>query len=290
MTARSRPTRVAAGAGLPFARPSAWSRFEPSISRRSVPTMGRRVRGGAAASTHRATPGRTRCRGGGLPCADAPPGRPRRRRLSRRGSRARASPPSWPTGPRAATTSCTSPTTRCTTGPTTSTGWRRWARRSPRTGSSAHRGRPRSGCAEHEPRPRRVLAFGARGLERELEDVRVRRRHGRRRPRRAREADGIDGFAAAGRPDAVVVGLDPDVTYGRLAVAADAIRAGARFVATNRDPTYPTERRLMPGAGLDRRGRSRRPRRRRARSRSASPSRCSARGGRRRSGATRATR
>ena len=65
--------------------------------------------------------------------------------------------------------------------------------------------------------------------------------------RAARER--IDGFLAAGRPDAVVVGLDPELTYGRLAVAADAVRAGARFVATNRDPVYPNEWGLQPGAG-----------------------------------------
>ena len=59
----------------------------------------------------------------------------------------------------------------------------------------------------------------------------------------------IDGFAAAGNPDAVVVGLDPNVTYGRLVVASDCIRAGAHFIATNRDPVYPTERGLRPGAG-----------------------------------------
>jgi HAD superfamily hydrolase (TIGR01450 family) len=47
----------------------------------------------------------------------------------------------------------------------------------------------------------------------------------------------------------VVVGLDPQLTYLRLAVAADCIRAGARFIATNRDPVYPTERGLRPGAG-----------------------------------------
>ena len=59
----------------------------------------------------------------------------------------------------------------------------------------------------------------------------------------------IDGFDAAGRPDAVVVGLDPNLTYARLAVASDCIRAGAQFIATNRDPVYPTERGLRPGAG-----------------------------------------
>src|SRR5205085_5695513 len=61
--------------------------------------------------------------------------------------------------------------------------------------------------------------------------------------------EGIDGYEASGRPDAVVVGLDPQLTYARIAVAADAIRAGALFIATNRDPTYPAERALRPGAG-----------------------------------------
>jgi 4-nitrophenyl phosphatase len=61
--------------------------------------------------------------------------------------------------------------------------------------------------------------------------------------------EGIDGWAAAGAPDAVVTGLDPNLTYLRLTAAADCIRAGARFIATNRDPIYPTERGLLPGAG-----------------------------------------
>jgi HAD superfamily hydrolase (TIGR01450 family) len=61
--------------------------------------------------------------------------------------------------------------------------------------------------------------------------------------------EGIDGWTAAGAPDAVVTGLDPALTYLRLAAAADCIRAGARFIATNRDPVYPTERGLRPGAG-----------------------------------------
>src|ERR1035437_3464138 len=34
-----------------------------------------------------------------------------------------------------------------------------------------------------------------------------------------------------------------------MAVASEAIRAGARFVATNRDPIYPLEHGFMPGAG-----------------------------------------
>jgi len=59
----------------------------------------------------------------------------------------------------------------------------------------------------------------------------------------------IDGWTAAGSPDAVIVGLDPNLTYLRLTAAADCIRAGSRFIATNRDPVYPTERGLRPGAG-----------------------------------------
>ena len=46
-----------------------------------------------------------------------------------------------------------------------------------------------------------------------------------------------------------MTGLDPNLTYLRLAAAADCVRAGARFIATNRDPVYPTERGLRPGAG-----------------------------------------
>jgi phosphoglycolate/pyridoxal phosphate phosphatase family enzyme len=101
---------------------------------------------------------------------------------------------------------------------------------------------------EHDPGIRRVLAIGASGLDRELReagyDVVT---AGAAATRMSQE--GIDGVAAAGNPDAVVVGLDPMLTYLRLAAAADCVRAGAHFIATNRDPVYPTERGLRPGAG-----------------------------------------
>lgn len=48
---------------------------------------------------------------------------------------------------------------------------------------------------------------------------------------------------------AVVVGLDREFTYSKLAAANQAIRAGARFVATNSDVTLPTEAGLVPGCG-----------------------------------------
>jgi HAD superfamily hydrolase (TIGR01450 family) len=101
---------------------------------------------------------------------------------------------------------------------------------------------------EHEPGIRRVLVVGAGGLEREMRDVGLDVVTSGHAATRASQ-EGIDGYEAAGRPDAVVVGLDPQLTYMRIAVAADAIRAGARFVATNRDPVYPTERGLRPGSG-----------------------------------------
>ena len=101
---------------------------------------------------------------------------------------------------------------------------------------------------EHHPDVRRVLVVGAGGLEREMRDVGLEVVAAAHAATRSSQ-EAIDGYAAAGQPDAVVVGLDPQLTYGRIAVAADAVRAGARFIATNRDPTYPAERGLLPGAG-----------------------------------------
>jgi phosphoglycolate/pyridoxal phosphate phosphatase family enzyme len=101
---------------------------------------------------------------------------------------------------------------------------------------------------ERHPEVRRVLTVGAGGLDRELRDQGLEVvTAGHAATRMAQE--GIDGFAAAGGVEAVVVGLDPQLTYLRLAAAADCIRDGARFIATNRDPVYPTERGLRPGAG-----------------------------------------
>ena len=99
-----------------------------------------------------------------------------------------------------------------------------------------------------DPAVRRVLAVGTGGLERECRDAGlevVTAAHAA--TRQARE--GLEGWEAAGRPDAVVVGLDPQFTYQKLAVAVDCVRHGARFVATNRDVIYPTDRGMRPGAG-----------------------------------------
>ena len=102
---------------------------------------------------------------------------------------------------------------------------------------------------ERHPEVRRVLAVGAGGLDRELRDVGLEVVNaGFAAERMGKE--GIDGVSAAGRPDAVVAGVDPQLTYLRIAAAADNVRAGALFIATNRDPVYPVEvGRLRPGAG-----------------------------------------
>jgi 4-nitrophenyl phosphatase len=48
---------------------------------------------------------------------------------------------------------------------------------------------------------------------------------------------------------AVVVGLDRDVTWEKMAEAAYAIEGGALFLGTNSDPSLPSERGLAPGTG-----------------------------------------
>src|SRR5712692_4526696 len=54
---------------------------------------------------------------------------------------------------------------------------------------------------------------------------------------------------AADRPVAVAQGYAPDMSYGLLAEAGVAVRAGAFYVATNSDSTLPTPRGPQPGNG-----------------------------------------
>lgn len=49
--------------------------------------------------------------------------------------------------------------------------------------------------------------------------------------------------------DYVIAGLDRQFTYQKAADASQAIRNGAKFIATNLDNIYPTEEGFMPGAG-----------------------------------------
>jgi len=53
----------------------------------------------------------------------------------------------------------------------------------------------------------------------------------------------------AGSAEAVLVGLDTSLDYGLLTEATRAILNGARFVATNMDPTFPLPDGPAPGAG-----------------------------------------
>jgi 4-nitrophenyl phosphatase len=90
--------------------------------------------------------------------------------------------------------------------------------------------------AESDPRPRLVMVFGGPGLERELNDVGL-----------ATVQPDAAGLAAG--PDTLAVGVDFELTYERLSIVAEAVRRGVRFVATNKDPIYPTAEGLNAGAG-----------------------------------------
>ena len=50
-------------------------------------------------------------------------------------------------------------------------------------------------------------------------------------------------------PDVVIMGIDHQVNYEKLAEVCLAIRLGAHFIATNSDMAIPTERGLVPGNG-----------------------------------------
>ncbi|GAA1122730.1 HAD-IIA family hydrolase [Citricoccus alkalitolerans] len=54
---------------------------------------------------------------------------------------------------------------------------------------------------------------------------------------------------AAERPDAVIQGFDPSVSWSDLAQASYALKAGARWIATNTDLTIPRAEGIAPGNG-----------------------------------------
>ncbi|TMB57359.1 MAG: HAD-IIA family hydrolase [Chloroflexi bacterium] len=96
----------------------------------------------------------------------------------------------------------------------------------------------------HLPEVRRVMALGAPGMLDELQAAGF-----EATPAAESVPAAYDGGPLGTAYDAVIVGLDPQVDYRRLAAAASAIRAGARFIATNADLRYPTPTGLLPGAG-----------------------------------------
>lgn len=88
---------------------------------------------------------------------------------------------------------------------------------------------------EHGARPL-TMVLGGPGLARELREAGL------------RTVSPTERGLAAG-PEALAVGVDFSLTYRRLSIAAEAVRRGARFVATNRDPIYPSADALWAGAG-----------------------------------------
>jgi 4-nitrophenyl phosphatase len=83
--------------------------------------------------------------------------------------------------------------------------------------------------AHEYPQGTRVHVFGMPSLKQALTD---------------------EGFVLAeDTVELVVASMDLNLTYEKLAQATILIRNGARFIATNLDPTQPSERGLLPGTG-----------------------------------------
>ncbi len=112
---------------------------------------------------------------------------------------------------------------------------------------------------ERLPSGSRVLVVGEQGLMRELAEAGLAPVHAGDSNQAADENQAVARSRAgdtdpwimkdAGRFAAVVVGMDRGFTYAALDSAQAAVRAGALFVATNPDATYPLPERLAPGAG-----------------------------------------
>jgi 4-nitrophenyl phosphatase len=67
--------------------------------------------------------------------------------------------------------------------------------------------------------------------------------------RRSLKAAGCQIVGADDHPQAVVVGMDRRLDWAKLIDATLAIRAGAAFIGTNPDRTFPSERGIGPGNG-----------------------------------------
>ncbi|MEM8532576.1 MAG: HAD-IIA family hydrolase [Chloroflexota bacterium] len=88
----------------------------------------------------------------------------------------------------------------------------------------------RSYLAEQVPRNTEMYYIGMKGLQKALFE---------------------DGYYiyTEDNPTYVVVGADFELTYAKLRTACLAIRAGAHFIGTNPDTTFPSEAGIIPGAG-----------------------------------------
>jgi 4-nitrophenyl phosphatase len=69
--------------------------------------------------------------------------------------------------------------------------------------------------------------------------------------RRALEENGYELLSVENAPmaEAVVMGIDQEITFQKMNEAAYLVRRGIPFFATNPDKTYPTPRGEIPGAG-----------------------------------------
>jgi HAD superfamily hydrolase (TIGR01450 family) len=68
--------------------------------------------------------------------------------------------------------------------------------------------------------------------------------------REAVSARGVDiTDDPSSKPDAVIIGIDPNFDYQTLSDVMVAVERGARLLATNRDPSFPTPDGLRPGCG-----------------------------------------
>ncbi|MBK8136665.1 MAG: HAD-IIA family hydrolase [Chloroflexi bacterium] len=85
--------------------------------------------------------------------------------------------------------------------------------------------------AQHYPAGTRVYVVG-------MDGVRI-----------ALDAAGFDVVGEGEPADVVVAGIDVTLTYAKIKHAADLVRAGAPFIGTNGDLTFPAADGLNPGAG-----------------------------------------
>jgi HAD superfamily hydrolase (TIGR01450 family) len=90
---------------------------------------------------------------------------------------------------------------------------------------------PQAGVAMLRPDDGPCLVVGEEGITSALDEA------------------GFDITSDPGEAGCVMVGLDRRMDYDRISHAAEAVRRGARFIATNDDPTYPTADGLLPGSG-----------------------------------------
>jgi len=84
---------------------------------------------------------------------------------------------------------------------------------------------------EKFPPPRRVIIIGGNGICAAMQEA------------------GYEIVDQAKDVTLVISAMDTDATYARMAEATLAVRAGAPWIQTNPDPTFPSERGIVPGAG-----------------------------------------